>query len=61
MAAYRDALRETSMPNAPWYVVPGDRKWVRNLAVAWILRDALERLDPRVPGAEPGNEGLVVV
>ncbi len=61
MAAYRDALRETSMPNAPWFVVPGDRKWVRNLAAAWILRDALERLDPRYPDPEPGNEDLVVV
>ena len=49
------------MPNAPWYVVPGDRKWVRNLAVAWILRDALERLDPRYPEPEEGIEGVAVV
>jgi PPK2 family polyphosphate:nucleotide phosphotransferase len=61
MAAYRDALRETSVPDAPWYVVPGDRKWVRNLAAAWILRDALERLDPRYPEPAEGIEGVVVV
>ena len=60
MAAYRDALARDVDADAPWYVVPGDRKWVRNLAVAWILRDALERLDPRYPEPEPGIEGLVV-
>ncbi len=60
MAAFRDALRETSTPDAPWYVVPGDRKWVRNLAVAHILRDALQRIDPQYPDPEEGIDGLVV-
>ena len=58
--AFRDALRETSTDGAPWFVVPADRKWVRNLAVARILRDALARLDPQYPPPEPGIEGLVV-
>ncbi len=58
--AFRDALRATSTDGAPWFVVPADRKWVRNLAVARILRDALERLDPQYPPPEPGVEGLVV-
>ncbi len=60
MTAYRDALAETSTEDAPWYVVPGDRKWVRNLAVAHILRDALEQIDPQYPEPEEGLEGLVV-
>jgi PPK2 family polyphosphate:nucleotide phosphotransferase len=60
MAAYREALAETSTDDAPWYVVPGDRKWVRNLAAAHILHDALERLDPRYPAPEDGIEGLVI-
>ena len=60
MAAYREALLRTSTEEAPWYVVPGDRKWVRNLTVARILRHTLERLDPQYPPAEPGIEGLVV-
>jgi polyphosphate kinase 2 (PPK2 family) len=60
MAAYRDALARTSTAGAPWYVVPGDRKWVRNLTVARILRHTLERLDPHYPDAEEGVEGLVV-
>ena len=58
--AFRDAMRATSADAAPWYVVPGDRKWVRDLAVARILRGALERLDPRYPEPEEGIEGLVV-
>jgi PPK2 family polyphosphate:nucleotide phosphotransferase len=60
MAAFRDALRATSTADAPWYVVPADRKWARNLAVARILRDALERIDPQYPAPEEGIEGLVV-
>jgi PPK2 family polyphosphate:nucleotide phosphotransferase len=60
MRAYRDALARTSTADAPWYVVPGDRKWVRNLIVARILRHTLERLDPQYPKPEPGIEGLVV-
>ena len=59
-AAFRDALRATSTANAPWYVVPADRKWVRNLAVAHVLRQHLEQLDPQYPEPEEGIEGLVV-
>jgi PPK2 family polyphosphate:nucleotide phosphotransferase len=60
MRAYRDALARTSTAGAPWYVVPGDRKWVRNLTVARILRHTLERLDPHYPEPEEGIEGLIV-
>jgi polyphosphate kinase 2 (PPK2 family) len=61
MRAYRDALARTSTPEAPWYVIPGDRKWVRNLTVARILRHTLERLDPQYPEPEKGIEGVVVI
>lgn len=40
-AAYEDALRECSTDNAPWQIVPADKKWFRNLAVAQLLADAL--------------------
>ncbi|CAN5800023.1 polyphosphate kinase 2 family protein [soil metagenome] len=60
MDAYRDALARTSTAHAPWYVVPGDRKWVRNLAVAHVLRDAIEHLDPQYPEPEAGLDGIVV-
>jgi PPK2 family polyphosphate:nucleotide phosphotransferase len=51
--AYEDAIRETSTEQAPWYVVPADHNWVRNLCVAEILVDALERLDPQLPPPDP--------
>jgi PPK2 family polyphosphate:nucleotide phosphotransferase len=58
--AFRDALRETSTAAAPWYVVPADRKWVRNLVVARILQHHLRAIDPQYPPAEEGIDGLVV-
>jgi PPK2 family polyphosphate:nucleotide phosphotransferase len=60
LAAYEDAIFETSTRWAPWYVVPADHNWVRNLAVGEILLDVLERLDPKLPPADPGIEGLRV-
>ncbi len=59
-AAYEDALRETSTEWAPWYVVPADHNWSRNLAVAEILVDALERLDPKLPAPDPGVEDIEI-
>ena len=46
-AAYRDVLRETSAAHAPWYVVPADKKKVRNFLVAGVLVRALEAMAPR--------------
>jgi PPK2 family polyphosphate:nucleotide phosphotransferase len=58
--AFEDAIRHTTTDDAPWYVVPGDRKWVRDLVVAKVLRHHLERLDPQYPPAEDDVAGLVV-
>lgn len=49
MRAYEDALSETSTEHAPWFVIPADRRWVRNYAVAMIIAETLERLDPEYP------------
>ncbi|MGI8897297.1 MAG: PPK2 family polyphosphate kinase [Pyrinomonadaceae bacterium] len=40
-AAYDDALNRCSSKHAPWFIVPADKKWFRNLAVAETLRNAL--------------------
>jgi PPK2 family polyphosphate:nucleotide phosphotransferase len=48
-AAYADALTRCSTEQAPWHVVPADRKWYRNWAVAHLLRETLADLDPRYP------------
>jgi PPK2 family polyphosphate:nucleotide phosphotransferase len=42
MAAYEDALSRCSTPHAPWTIVPADRKWHRNLAVAQVVVDRLD-------------------
>jgi PPK2 family polyphosphate:nucleotide phosphotransferase len=61
---YRDVceevITETSTDHAPWFVVPADRKWVRDLAVATLLVATLRRMDPRFPPPDPMFEGLVV-
>ncbi|MFG1610380.1 PPK2 family polyphosphate kinase [Actinoplanes sp. NPDC049265] len=50
-AAYQDALTRCSTVANPWFVVPADRKWYRNWAVATLLRDALASIDPQYPPA----------
>ncbi|MBB5297349.1 polyphosphate kinase 2 family protein [Deinococcus metallilatus] len=47
-AAYEDALT-TSTALAPWYVIPADRKWFRNLLVSQILVETLEEMNPQYP------------
>jgi PPK2 family polyphosphate:nucleotide phosphotransferase len=59
-ARYEDTISATSTDWAPWYVVPADRKWVRDVAVAQLLVDVLTRLDPQIPAPEADLEGLVV-
>jgi PPK2 family polyphosphate:nucleotide phosphotransferase len=59
--AYGDAITETTTDAAPWFVIPADRNWVRNLAVARILLETLERLDPKVPLPEAGLEHVRIV
>jgi len=49
LKAYEDALTRCSTPWAPWYVIPANKKWYRNLAVSEILVDALEDLRMKFP------------
>ncbi|NYD58754.1 PPK2 family polyphosphate:nucleotide phosphotransferase [Nocardioides marinisabuli] len=51
-AAYETALERTNTEVAPWYVVPADKKWYRNLAVGLLLRDTLVHLGPTWPDAD---------
>jgi PPK2 family polyphosphate:nucleotide phosphotransferase len=44
MTAYEDAIRNTSTPQAPWYVVPADHKWFARMLVAIVIVDVLDRL-----------------
>jgi PPK2 family polyphosphate:nucleotide phosphotransferase len=58
-AAFEDALSRCSTAEAPWYVIPANRKWFRNLAVADILGDVLDDLKPEYP--EPTEDIADVV
>ena len=51
-AAYTDALERCSTQQAPWYVIPSDRKWYRNWAVAQLLTEQLRALDLEWPVAD---------
>lgn len=48
-AAFDEALSKTSTGQAPWYVIPANRNWFRNLAVATILADTIAALKPAYP------------
>lgn len=48
-AAYQTALKKTSTASAPWYVIPADNKWYRNFAVASIVLETLEQMNPQLP------------
>ena len=61
MAAYEDALTKTSTEWAPWYVIPADRKWVRNVAVSTLLVETLEAMNPQYPPPEIGIGSIKVV
>ena len=58
--AFETMLERTSTPWAPWFVVPADRTWFRNLVAAEIVVETLERLGLRYPDPEPGLDGLKV-
>lgn len=49
MFAYEDMIRNTSTPDAPWYVVPADNKWFSRIVVAAAMVEALESLDLKFP------------
>ncbi len=49
MAAYEDVIRQTSRPEAPWYVIPADNKWFTRLVVAAAMVEGLQRLNLKFP------------
>jgi PPK2 family polyphosphate:nucleotide phosphotransferase len=59
--AYQDALAATSTDAAPWYVVPADHNWYRNLVVAELLVATLEGMRIELPKGDPNLAGLKVV
>jgi PPK2 family polyphosphate:nucleotide phosphotransferase len=54
--AYEEAIAGTATPEAPWVVVPGNRKWFARLVVVEALIEALEKLDLSPPEVAPADE-----
>lgn len=47
--AYEDALEKTHTDYAPWHIIPANRKWYRNIAIAQLMVDTLKKLKPEFP------------
>ena len=60
MLAYEEMLQKTGTDFAPWYVIPANQNWYRNLAIERIIVDCLRRLDPQYP-PPPGDVSGVIV
>jgi PPK2 family polyphosphate:nucleotide phosphotransferase len=60
VAADEEVLRRCSTDAAPWYVIPANRNWFRNLAIANIVADTLDELNPQYPPAPEDLTGLVI-
>jgi PPK2 family polyphosphate:nucleotide phosphotransferase len=57
-AAYEEMLRKCSTKFAPWYLIPANHKWFRNLAVSQILRDTLNSMDLKFPKPAAGSKKI---
>lgn len=49
MEAYEDAIRKTSTSHAPWFVIPANRNWYRDLIILEIITDTLQKLNMKYP------------
>jgi PPK2 family polyphosphate:nucleotide phosphotransferase len=58
VAAYEEAIARTSTKRAPWYVIPSDHKWFRNLAISHIVADTMDAMGLKLP---PPRVDLAVI
>ena len=60
MQAYEDVLNKTSTEVAPWYIVPANHKWYRDLVISSVLVKTLEGLKMKFPEPEENLQGVVI-
>ena len=60
MKAYEDVFAQTDQPCAPWFIVPSDRKWMRDLIFAEILYQTFSRMHLRLPDLNYNPEKVVI-
>jgi PPK2 family polyphosphate:nucleotide phosphotransferase len=58
--AYEDALSQCSTKAAPWFVIPANKKWFRNLAISKIILQRLKELKPKFPKPPKGLSSIVI-
>jgi len=58
--AYETVLNKTSTKYAPWYIVPANKKWYRNLVIATVMVNTLKGLKMNYPLAEEGLDNIVI-
>lgn len=58
--AYQDAINNCSTEYAPWYIVPANKKWYRNLVIARTIADTLEAMNPQYPTEEAGLDKIII-
>lgn len=60
MAAYEDAIGQCNTDYAPWYIVPANKKWYRNLVISRAIVETLEAINPQYPQPEAGLDKVVI-
>lgn len=60
MQAFEDAIEKTSTQSAPWFVIPANRNWYRNLIISQIIVDTLEGLQMKYPAEQEGLDNVVI-
>jgi PPK2 family polyphosphate:nucleotide phosphotransferase len=58
MKAYEDALSLTSTKRAPWFIIPSNHKWFRNLAISQIVADTIDRMGLKLPPARANLDAI---
>ena len=59
--AYEDALLRCNTRRAPWYIIPSDQKWYRNLVVSNLMKETMKELNPKYPTVKEDFAGVKVV
>ena len=60
MAAYEEMLQQCTTPWAPWYVIPANQKWYRNLTITRTIVDTLKQMNPQYPPPADDLSGVVI-
>jgi PPK2 family polyphosphate:nucleotide phosphotransferase len=61
IAAFQDMLNRCSTAYAPWYVIPADQKWYRNLAITRVIVQTLQEMDPQYPRSQEDLSQVVII